>query len=399
MAIDATGLTVPKFADLRAGLRSDMVAALAAVGVTGVDLSGASLLGIFIDVIAVRLAVAYEGQLGSYLETRVSSATGVNLDALAFLQSLTRETASPSTGTITITCSAANITIDVGDVFTTDGGISVEVTTSAVSVDLGGGVFEAAVSARVTTGGPTAIPVGTVWQVPAAPTLLGVRNDAAFALGSPAESDDAFRIRIQERGAAPGIGSYQSIRSRVEALAEVSQCVVLNNSTPVIDANGVPGNAFEVVVWPAPLVAERAAVFQAIWRYKPAGITAHGDISGTATDALGGSQNVAFSVASAVSVHLRFVISATGSLPSNTLAQLQALVTSQSAAQSIGQDVILQAYETAAWSLLSGQATLISIEVRGAIGVTPGPSDTGTVTIGGTSIAQFSTSNVTLEVV
>jgi len=384
MTITTAGLTIKRFAGLREDLRARIASKIATPVQTGPD----TVLGQLLDIVAAGLADLWESVQATYDSFQEVAATGAQLDNLAALVGVERQPATRSKGLLTITV-VPPVTIPVGTLYRVANG---PVVRTVVPVTIPGPLNSADVEVEALETGPIEIlanAVDTIVTVIAG--VDNVANASDFTLGSDQETDVQLRIRRRESLQVIGAGPYQAIRSRLVALDTVIAAVVLNNATSMTDANGVPAHSFEAIVWPVPLVSEQASIFQAIWDTKPAGITAHGDTTGTATDTQGQTQAVAFSAASEQVVHLVAALTtATQGYPADGDDQVRAALIEEMAKLSIGDDVLRYRLEAA----IADIPGILSLEVRLAVGATPLPSDLANISVALGEIATVASANI-----
>jgi len=125
---------------------------------------------------------------------------------------------------------------------------------------------------------------------------LGVRNLTDVAIGSAVELDAALRIRRENELSGNGNGTLNALRAKLLRVGQgtanpVIDCTVFENTTMVVDANGVPPKAFEALV----LGGDQPVILQTIFNTKTLGIEAAGSVSGVVTDSAGNPHTIKFS--------------------------------------------------------------------------------------------------------
>ena len=216
-----------------------------------------------------------------------------------------------------------------------------------------------------------------------------VNNPLDATEGEDIETDVALRPRRELELARVGSSTVDAIRADVAQVKDVKTVIVFENTKLTPDANGVPGKAFEVVIFdgPAP-VADNDAIAQAIWDSKPAGIESFGALSGTAKDSEGADHTIFFSRAVVKDVHLEFTI--TSIVPPFVPQDMrQAVADFGDTTYKIGDDVILSALCTPAFSVPG----LIDILNTTAGFVTATDGDVN-LPIGAREIADLDTSRI-----
>ena len=171
-----------------------------------------------------------------------------------------------------------------------------------------------------------------------------VTNPLAAIVGADVETDVALRPRREEELARVGSSTVDAIRADVGKVENVSSVTVFENTKLTPDANGVPGKAFEVVIFEAGASANSTKVSQAIWDSKPAGIQSFGIFGGTAIDSEGGEhEDILFSKATKLTIFLEFTLVA--SEEGFSEADVKAAVVAFAAENlGIGDDVILSQF-------------------------------------------------------
>ena len=110
-----------------------------------------------------------------------------------------------------------------------------------------------------------------------------ITNPVAGTVGADVESDAALRLRRATLLVASGGCTVDSLRTALLQVENVIQAHVLDNNSLVTDGNGQPAKSIQPVVWDNSL-ASNAAIAQAIWNAKPAGILTYGTTTATATE-------------------------------------------------------------------------------------------------------------------
>lgn len=389
MTLDATGLTTLRLIEAIEALCASVKAGVGAQVQT--DPSGP--MGQLIRAFATPLADAYGTLQALYDAFDPDSAEGEQLDNLCALVGITRIPADYSTGTVT--ASGVNGTlIPAGSVVRVPNGARFVTTASGT---ISGGT--AALPIRAEDTGPIEAGAATITQIVTAVTgWTSVTNAAAISVsagnaGRAIETDRELRVRREESLSIVGGGTDQAIRAKLLEVSGIDAAVVISNRTMTTDSNGIPAKSFEAVVWPAPVSDD--PVWQAIWDAMPAGILAHGDEDGTATDSQGNAQPVAYSVASEQVIHIDVLITAdTTEWPGDGEDQARAAVLAAFADLSIGDDVRLFKITAA----VSGIAGIITVAPRAKIGSAPGGGDTSNITISLLQIATFDEANIDITV-
>ena len=207
--------------------------------------------------------------------------------------------------------------------------------------------------------------------------------------GTAIETDEALRIRREALLTVSGNATVDAIRADVLAVTAVTACDVFENTTLIVDGDGVPGKAFEAVVVGGAL----NDIAQAIWDSKSAGIEAHGSTSGNATDDTGATQAVAFSRPTDAPMHVDFTVTTNGDYPVDGDAQIKAALKAYGELYTTGDDVIYEAIKAQVFTI-SGVLDVTLFEI--VKNATPGPGDVVNITIGSRELTSWDTSNMTV---
>lgn len=141
-------------------------------------------------------------------------------------------------------------------------------------------------------------------------------NDAS--LGDANESDEELRNRRELSLNVVGAGVDWAIRSKLLAIPDVDYALVLSNRSSVTSPDGIPPHAFETVVYPdLATVTYRDQIAQTIFYLQPAGIEAHGTLTFDVLDGQGVTQQVKYTFATELTMHVLAVVSVDSS-PANT---------------------------------------------------------------------------------
>lgn len=243
-----------------------------------------------------------------------------------------------------------------------------------ISEDLGSGTVAAAGTLTV-----IASPV-TGWN--------SITNVADATEGKDQESIEDLRVRREEEIALPGSGTVDAIRADVVDVTGVIECIVNENTGDTTDANGVPGHAFQAVVWDgSPAAALDNDIAQAIYGSRPAGIASVGSQRGSATTADGRVVTVAFERATVVQIYVSVqIVSALGVAAADVKAAILASIPTL-----VGGDVVYARVSGSVFNV-SGVDDYVFVH----IGTAPSPSGTSNIAIGPAQIAILQSSNITV---
>ena len=377
--LDGSGLTTKDLAELLSTLAA---AVLAEFGPVPTDAQ--SNFGKFIGIIAERDVELWELAQQVYDAFNLQSAEGVGLDNLASLDGITREPATPSSVTLTLS-SAAGTTVPLGSRARVPNGPIFELVAAVI---IPAGVPTDGLATSVDDGPIEAIAASITQKVDAVTDWDSVTNAADANLGQIEELDSELRARISNSLQAGGKGTDQSIRADVLDLADVVACAVLSNRTLSVDANGTPGKSFLTVVHPATVDLDDVAL--AIFQSQPAGIEAFGSTTRTITDDQGFAQDVSFSLATPVSIWVDATVTTTADYPDDGDDQVEAAILAIETGLSIGDDIIAQDIECAIRLAVDGIRTVVVL-----VDTSPAPALTE-VTIELTEIGDLDSTRTTV---
>ena len=218
-------------------------------------------------------------------------------------------------------------------------------------------------------------------------------NDAA--VGDEIETEEAFRLRREELVAATGAATKDAITADVRAVDDVASAETFKNDTDYTDSNGVPPHAVEVLV----LGGDGDEIAQAIWDSVAGGIQVFGSTSGTAVDANGDDQTVAYSRPTSMAIWLEIDLNVTlaeypdGGTSDYTVGddEVKAAIIAYGDALLSGDDVIVEKAKAAAIAI-SGVDDISATR----LGFTTGPVGTANLTIGSREISDWATTRITV---
>lgn len=210
-------------------------------------------------------------------------------------------------------------------------------------------------------------------------------NPSQAVPGSAADDDATLRQRREDELARAGSATVRAIRAELSRLTGmISVRVIENTSNETVE--GRPPKSFEAIIYDAGAVADND-IAQAIWDSKPAGITAYGADSGTATDELGDAQTVAFTRVDAVDIHIEYTLTARPNYVGDET--FAATVAARLSAQfTPGDDVTT-------YDLIIVTHDLGCTVTSVAFGTAESPSSNTPITITERQIARFTASNIT----
>lgn len=388
--VDATGLQIKTIEEILDELSTQQKAEIDAALNTAPDEPIGQLNGIF----AAQLREAWEVLAVAYNGFNPDAAEGFLLEKLSALTGTLREGATKSTVTTTCDLDAAT-TLLAGTHFAhVVGEPDNRWTPQADYTAAGAGAqtvdFEAenagAVIANAGTLTVIATPV-TGWN--------SVTNPTDATVGKEIDTDAELRERREEELRATGSATLDAIRADVIADEDVLQCSVFENTSNVVDAQGLPPKSIEVVVFDGtPPVLTNDEIAQLIFDTKAAGIEAFGIESGTATDSLGAFHTIKFSRPTEREVWVEMFVSVNISTGYAGAAALEAALVALNESDLLqGRDVIAARLGEVAMSF-DGIFDLYSPP---QLGFSPGPVGTTNLSIDNREIARLDTGRITIN--
>lgn len=438
------GLTLAGFvAPSTEEIRDEVQKTLWSIFGPSLDLSDGSILGQLVAIVSERLADLWE--LGEHVNSSMDpdQATGTNLEALCALTGTIRQGARASTATLTLTgtplatvtagsrasapvsgkefATLADATIQalaawapstayvVGARVTNDGkayvcidpGVSAAsggpTTEAAVIADgsvewrfLGAGTGAVDVAAEALETGPTVAVSGAISEIETPVSgWEGVINLLDAKVGRNAEVDEALRVRRVLELAASGATPRDALRAALVKVAGVVAVTVFVNDTDITNADGMPPKSVEALIQGG----DNQDLWNALLASVAAGVKAHGNTPGTATDSQGTVVSVAFSRPTEVPIYVVVnLIKDPARYPLDGNAQVAAAIASWGNAGPTGRNAVASA--------VSAQAFRVEgvLDVTAAfIGTAPGPSSSATVPISLRQLATFDTSRITVS--
>jgi uncharacterized phage protein gp47/JayE len=382
VGLTTEGFERPLQDDLAASIASDQRGTISAQ----LDVSESTFIGNANNIVADRLALAYEALEEAVVMLDPDNATGERLVSIALLTGTERRDAQP--GSVTVTCTLAASTVFVAESlvvhaqndptnrwFNRD---DVETTTA--------GTYDVTFLSEIeSTDAVAAAGTLTVIAEPLDGFSLATNAEDATP-GRNLEDIEELRARREDELALGGSGTVDAIRADVLQLDGMLEVLVEENTTDVTVGDLTP-HSIRVVVWDGdPGVVADNDIAQAIYETAPAGIAVLGTVVGTATRSDGSTTTRAFERAEVVDIYVSADIeSASGVSADAVKAAIAAAMP-----ELIGGDVKYNKVSAAVF--IDGVDDFASL----TIGIAPAPAGTVNIVIGNTQIAQLDLSNVVL---
>jgi uncharacterized phage protein gp47/JayE len=382
-----SGLTADGFERKRLiDIKETIETALKAAFGGNIDLSPQSGFGQFIGIVSEALADQWESQENVYNSQYPSTAQGNQLSNVVDYNGITRQDATFSTVTATITGLAGTF-ISAGSLASVAStGVQFE-TLVEVTIPVSGTV-DVNMQA-VETGAKDAV-AGTLTQIDS-PVYgwTSITNASDATTGRDEETDAELRIRREQSTQALGQNLVDSLFGQLLNLDGVEDAVVISNGTNTTDANGIPAHQFLSVV----LGGVESDIVSAIWKNTPQGISSFGAVTAYATDDQGFPQTVKYSRPAEVPIYFAIYLTVDSnifeSIDINTIKAN--IVTYGQANFKISDNVIKSEF----YCPINQTDGILNIDLR--IGTAPTPTGTDNIEIDAEEIADFDTSYIVIS--
>ena len=217
-----------------------------------------------------------------------------------------------------------------------------------------------------------------------------VRNLEDATPGTSDDTDQQLRIRRIDELTTPGTSPVDALRADILDVADVTAVTVFNNPTDDTDADGVPPHSVEVLV----TGGADQDIWDALLASVAAGIRTHGDEVGTATDATGTAQTMAFTRPEEVEIYVAITVEVDAKyVPADVEDQVEAAIVAWGDALEAGYNIRASAVGAQAFSV-AGVIGTPTVFIDDA----PAPASSTTVPISTRQRADFDTSRITVTV-
>lgn len=279
--ITTTGISAPAYSDILLSLQ----ASFRSIYGSDAYLEADSQDGQFLAIMAQAINDCNQAAISTYNAFSPATAQGTGLSSVVKINGLTRNVASNSTVSVTLTGQAGSV-ITNGKVADVNGNLWNLPTT--VTIGAGGVVT---VTATAVEPGDIQAPVGSVTTI-RTPSLgwQSVTNPSAASPGAPVESDTTLRQRQADSVAAPSLTVLQGCTAAIRAVPGVTEITVVENDTNSTNADGVPAHSIAYVV----VGGDNTAIATAIYNKKGPGAGTYGTTSVTVVDSFGTSNAIKF---------------------------------------------------------------------------------------------------------
>lgn len=265
-----------------------------------VDLSDRTPLGRFIYLQALQRAEDNEVAEQVWNSRFIDTSEGASLEANVKRALITRKKWVKSTGTVTVSLNKGT-TLPLGHLFKTPYNVYFRTLKEVMATETANYTVDVECLEYGAIGN---VAVGDISvNVNNIDGLNSVTNQAAFFNGQDEESDEMLKERYYESLSKTASRRIEAIEANVlDEVEGVRACVVIENDTNEIDAEGRPPHSFETVV----LGGNDEEIALKIFEKKPGGIRPYGKTyTHTFTDDRGLTHIVAFTRATAVNVSVK----------------------------------------------------------------------------------------------
>lgn len=392
--LTSSGLTIQTLAEIKADLEADFRASFG----DNINVTPSSVLGQLIGTFAEREASVQQEAQNTYAAFDPNSAVGVQQDRLAALTGSLRDSATFSTAAGLITGSSGTV-VDTGRlVRLIQTGDEWEIIDGPYTVP-GGGTIACTIQA-VEAGAIDALTTGpSGWDI--VTTVSGwtdFETTADAAVGQDIQSnldfEDQRKLELTDLG-----DDLSAIRASVLRVANVQTVKIFENRTLVVDALGIPGKAFEVLVGDGGAAVD-LDIAQAIFDDRPPGAEVVGSVGPFNIDAgtgTGDTVPIYFTRPSAVSVWISVEVTLTGAeatYPSNGDDLIEAAVlTFAEANHASGDDVIPDSFVGTVYTAIDVVGAMRDVTVK-VSSVSFGAATDAVLAIAARSIAAFDSTRI-----
>lgn len=242
---------------------------------------------------------------------------------------------------------------------------------------------------RAENKGPVVAPSGELTVIATPVTgWNSATNGSAATPGIPVDSNETLRERSEAQITTAGSTTLLSLAADVAEVSGVISVLAFENTSSVIDPEGIPPNSFEIVVWDGETpAADDNEIAETIWDNRSGGMQPFGSESGTFEDANGTGQTVHFSRFTVQSVWLEFDLAVDEDF---VAADFQTAL-----------ETAANEFHTGGKSVLTARLVAMALEqdhvddvVAVRLGFATNPAGTANLEIGSREIARFSSARI-----
>lgn len=217
-----------------------------------------------------------------------------------------------------------------------------------------------------------------------------VSNPVAATTGRLTETDEELRERFRNSKFFQSQNILEGIIDALRNVPGVTDVVIYENDTDVVDLLGVPAHSFLPIV----LGGLPSDIAQAIWDNKPTGIPSVGDTTVQIADSQGILHNISFKQPTEVPVYISMEISDLGNMPGDADARVkQNLVNYGDNSLFISSDVIYSRLYTPINSVPGFTVNSLTI------GTAPSPVGMSNIVVAFDEVATITADNIIITIV
>ncbi len=331
--IDASGLHIPTYAERMEGLIASYRSIFGEDVYVGEDSQDYQMMSVFARSLDDMTSVVVD----SYNARNPNYATGNSLDILARLIGISRNRATYSAVYLTLTGSAGVVIAAGSRVIDSENGYLWALEES-VTLDENGEATNC--RAICETAGAITVSTAASWDI-YMPQIgwESVTAEGEGTGGEEAESDAAFRIRINRMFSRESMAMKDTMMNALLEVDGLVSAILRENSTDTTDAVGIPSHSIAVVTYGTALDADIADV---IFRKKAPGIGTYGTTSVSVRDSYDNPYTINFSHATVKTVSVRITMTARGEFDENSVKNMIANATSKFIKElGIGEDLVV----------------------------------------------------------
>lgn len=353
-----------------------------------IDTSHTTALGKFIRLNAKDYDEIYQDNERIYNSRSPHTATGVSLDRACVFAGISRNPATYAQHSVRFTGIAGEYVPEAFEVSTADGTLSFHTYQRYLIGE--DGTVEGVVECE-TAGVAGNVAVGKIDTIvnPDA-NVESVQHLGIALYGEEVEDDVSFRARFDATKSSSGAGTTEAIRSGIMQVALVEGVAIVENDTEET-VDGVPPHSFECYVLCPDSQNEQVAT--AIFKKKPLGIKAVGDLSIDVIDDNGITHTVGFTKTAEVPIYIKLTIAVNKYFGADGVEQIKKYVAEYINSLKNDADVYLSSIYGYVYKV--GGIVNVSSLTMSKDG---GSYSTGDISIGIAEVARVNTANIEVVV-
>ena len=353
-----------------------------------------SVVGQTVGIVSEQITQLWEQAQALYASLSPTFATGASLDHILALTGAKRLVATPTKVSLQVTLDPGATLLAGSQARSTTNDEIYETLAAVTNATASAAIFD--VDAQALNTGPifAAANTLTIIETPSV-GWTAVNNPLDGITGTNDETDAEARARRIEILSLQGKATPEAIRANLLDVDGVTSTIVIENTTPVVDANGLPPHSFEAMV----SGGEDQAIADRIWDTKAAGIQAFGTTIVGVTDSTGFGHSIGFSRPTDVDYYIELDVSINSSIfgggqSATGVALVQEALADTGNALQIGEDILIVTFSCAAL-MVPGVTNATNIRIDT---ITP-PVNTADIAVPFREIALFDTSRIVVNIV